>query len=146
MMQLDLQKLELGTLSGDQQADAFRLIVQLRDHLDRDEYLRRLRVQQAAGYQLVGAWLGGAMVGVMGMRAVHTLARGAHLHIDDLVVDAAARRAGVGSALLKYALGHAREQGLVSIFLDSRPEVIEFYRTHGFAEHSATLMRIRVAR
>lgn len=146
MMQSDAQKLVLATLSPDQQADAYGLIVQLRDHLDRDEYLRRLRVQQAAGYQLVGAWLDSVMVGVMGMRAVHTLARGPHLHIDDLVVDAGARRAGIGSALLKHAIEHARAQELVSVFLDSRPEVIEFYRAHGFAEHSATLMRIRVQR
>lgn len=145
-MQADTQKLELATLNAEQQAEAFALIVQLREHLDREEYLRRVRVQQAAGYQLVGAWLDGALVGVMGMRPVHTLARGPHLHIDDLVVDAAARGTGIGSALLRHALEQARARGLVAVFLDSRPEVIEFYRAHGFAEHSATLMRIRVSR
>ena len=53
---------------------AFPLIAQLRN-LDEAEFLRRAR-RQAHGGELVGAYLNDALVGVMGMRPVHTLARG----------------------------------------------------------------------
>ena len=72
---------------------AFPLIAQLRN-LDEAEFLRRARRQAHGGYELVGAYLNDALVGVMGMRPVHTLARGPHLHVDDLVVDAAVRGSG----------------------------------------------------
>ena len=45
-----------------------------------------------------------------------------------------------------YAHDDARRRGLVSIFLDGRPEVIDFYRAQGFEQHTATLMRVRAQR
>ena len=49
---------------------AFPLIAQLRN-LDEAEFLRRARRQAHGGYELVGAYLNDALVGVMGMRPVH---------------------------------------------------------------------------
>src|SRR5207342_2404415 len=93
---------------------AYTIIVQLRPHLDEAEFLRSVERQSHSGYELVGAFRAGALVGVLGMRPVHTLARGPHLHIDDLVTDEAARRAGFGRALMGFcrsggpSAGHGR--------------------------------------
>ena len=73
-------------------AQAFPLISQLRAALDEAEFLQRVRRQSHGGYELVGAYRDGRLIGVMGMRPVHTLARGPHLHVDDLVADEAVRR------------------------------------------------------
>ena len=63
----------------------------------------------------------------MGMRPVHTLARGPHLHVDDLVVDAAVRGSGAGHALMAYAEADARAREMSAVFLDARPDAIPFY-------------------
>jgi GNAT superfamily N-acetyltransferase len=123
---------------------AFPLVQTLRSHLELAEFTARVSRQGAIGYRLVGAFRDGVMVAVMGMRKVETLARGAHLHIDDLVVDEKERGRGIGVALLASAEAHARKEHLVAIFLDSRTEVISFYEKRGYAAHSALLMRKRL--
>lgn len=121
---------------------AFPIIAQLRVHLDSLQFQRLLCLQMAAGYSLHGAiGSNGLIVGVIGLRPVCTLARGLHLHIDDLVVNAPDRGRGVGRSLLSYAEKLAICRGMGSIFLDSRPEVEAFYQSLGYLPHSATLMR-----
>ena len=56
----------------------------------------------------------------MGMRPVHTLARGPHLHVDDLVVDETFRKSGAGKALMAYAENDAKARGMSLVFLDAR--------------------------
>lgn len=119
---------------------AFEIMRQLRGHLDLAEFERRVRMQHGQGYRLFGSFDGPRLRGVMGMRPVCTLARGEHFHVDDLVTDADARGAGIGKAMLEHAMRLARAQGKAAIFLDSRPEVIEFYSAQGFKPHTATLM------
>ncbi len=137
-------ELRIERLSPEHQADAFEVVVELRTHLDRGEYERRLELQQAAGYELVGAFEGDRIVGVLGMRRVDTLARGPHLHVDDLVVRSSHRGSGIGKRLLAFAEQDARDRGLVALFLDSRQEVIGFYEHLGYAAHTALLMRKRL--
>lgn len=138
-------ELHLRRLAADEDAGACGLLNQLRIYIDAREILQRLSAQRAAhGYELVGAFADGALRGVLGMRPVHTLARGAHLHVDDLVVDGAWRGRGVGAALLAFAEADARQRGLASVFIDSRPEVIAFYEKLGYQPHDATLMRRRL--
>jgi ribosomal protein S18 acetylase RimI-like enzyme len=96
------------------------------------------------GYELVGAFLGLRMVGVLGMRPVLTLARGAHLHIDDLIVREKDRKAGIGRALMAFAEKDAIARGLRAVFLDSRQEVTDFYRREGYSPHTSVLMRKRI--
>jgi ribosomal protein S18 acetylase RimI-like enzyme len=122
-------------------AGIFPLIAQLRPHLDAEEFLRRVRHQCHSGYELVGAFKDDRLVGVLGMRPVHTLVRGPHLHIDDIVVDEIARKSGAGRALMDYAEADARARGMNSVFLDARPEAIGFYETLGFALHAVPSMR-----
>jgi len=136
--------LDLRRLSADEDPGAAALLHRLRTHIDPPEILRRLSVQRAHGYELVGAFTGDLLCGILGMRPVHTLARAAHLHVDDLVVDDAWRGRGIGAALLAFAEADARQRGLASIFLDSVPAAIAFYEKVGYQPHGATLMRRRL--
>jgi GNAT superfamily N-acetyltransferase len=136
MSQFEIRRLEPREWDG-----VFPIVVQLRPHLDREEFLRRARRQSYGGYELVGAFAGGRLIGVLGMRPVHTLMRGAHLHIDDIVIDESARKSGCGRALMAYAEADARARGMNAVFLDARPEAIGFYEVLGFALHTAPSMR-----
>jgi hypothetical protein len=91
-----MSNVEVRRLAPGEWAATFPLIVQLRPHLDQAEFKRRVERQSYGGYELVGAFRGGRLVGVLGMRPVHTLMRGPHLHIDDIVVDEAERQSGCG--------------------------------------------------
>ena len=132
---------EVRRLEPREWGDIFQLIVQLRPHLDREEFLQRVRRQSHGGYELVGAFRDGRLVGVLGMRPVHTLVRGPHLHIDDIVIDEGVRKSGGGRALMDYAVADARSRGMNSVFLDARPEAIGFYEAIGFALHTTPSMR-----
>ncbi|MCA3189223.1 MULTISPECIES: GNAT family N-acetyltransferase [unclassified Cupriavidus] len=127
-------------LSPAEWPQAFPVIAQLRA-LDEAEFLRRTCRQSYSGYELVGAFKDGEIIGVMGMRPVHTLARGAYLHIDDLVVLSEARGSGAGHALMNYAEADARVRDMNAIFLDARPEAVSFYESRNYALHSAPSMK-----
>ena len=122
-------------------AQAFPLIRQLRTALDEAEFLQRVRRQSHGGYELVGAYRDGRLIGVMGMRPVHTLARGPHLHVDDLVVDEAVRGSGAGRALMAYAEADARARGMGAVLLDARPDAIPFYEREQYTRHPAPSMK-----
>jgi GNAT superfamily N-acetyltransferase len=119
----------------------FPIIAQLRPHLDKEEFLRRARRQAHSGYELVGAFRDGRLIGVLGMRPVHTLVRGPHLHVDDIVMREEERRSGGGRALMNYAEADARARGMTSVFLDARPEAIGFYKAIGFDLHTTPSMK-----
>ncbi|WP_429446964.1 GNAT family N-acetyltransferase [Paraburkholderia sp. 40] len=101
------------------------VVVQL-STLDEPEFLDRVRRQSLSGYELVAAFRGERIIGVIGMRPVHTLARGPHLHIDDLVVDATARGSGAGRQLVNFAEAETHARGMNAIFLDERPDAVRF--------------------
>ncbi|WP_207557123.1 GNAT family N-acetyltransferase [Paraburkholderia acidicola] len=132
--------LEIKRLSPAEWVQAYPVIAQLRS-LDEAKFLERVRRQSYSGYELVAAFKDAKIVGVMGMRPVHTLARGAHLHIDDLVVDAKVRGSGAGRSLMEYAEADARARGMAAIFLDARPEAIPFYERERYALHLAPSMK-----
>lgn len=77
----------------------------------------------------------------MGMRPVHTLTRGSHLHIDDLVIDAKLRGTGARRLLLEYAEKDAKAHDMTAIFLDARKEAIPFYQAQNFVYHAAPSMK-----
>ncbi|MCF7647217.1 GNAT family N-acetyltransferase [Bacillus subtilis] len=120
--------------------NAFPVIAQLRS-LSQNEFLSRVKRQSYSGYELVGAFKQDTLIGVMGMRPVHTLARGSHLHIDDLVVDTTLRGSGAGRLLIEYAEADAKARDMSAIFLDARQEAILFYEAQNFTHHTAPSMR-----
>ncbi|MGT2457920.1 GNAT family N-acetyltransferase [Cupriavidus basilensis] len=133
-------RLEIRRLSPPEWMQAYPVIAQLRS-LEEPEFLERTRLQSYSGYELVAAFRDGKIFGVMGMRPVHTLARGAHLHIDDLVVDAAGRGSGVGRSLMEYAEADARARGMTAIFLDAKPDAVPFYERENYVLHPAPSMK-----
>ena len=122
-------------------AAVFPVIAQLRPRLDAQQFLDQVRRQSHSGYELVGAYRNGRLIGVLGMRPVHTLARGAHLHVDDIIIEESERRAGGGRALMAYAEIDARARGMTAVYLDARPEAIAFYQTIGYALHTTPSMK-----
>ena len=108
-----MKTVEIRPVREDEHEQAWQVLRELRTQVDREAFDHALaRQAQAHGYTLLGAFEGGDVVGVLGMRVVHTFARGAHLHVDDLVVTAEARGRGVGRQLLAYAEEQARERHL----------------------------------
>jgi GNAT superfamily N-acetyltransferase len=133
--------LQIRRLEPREWEDVFPIIAQLRPGLDQEEFLRRVGRQSHAGYELVGAFRDGRLIGVLGMRPVHTLVRGPHLHVDDIVIREEERRSGGGRALMSYAEADARARGMTAVFLDARPQAIEFYKTLGFDLHTTPSMK-----
>lgn len=127
-------------LNHEEWPNAFPLIRELRTQLLESDFLEFLSKQTSLGYVLVGAFLNDRIVGIVGYRPVSTLARGTHLHIDDLVVSLAYRGKGIGIKLMDFAEAFGNSF-CKPMFLDSRPEVIKFYEKRGYKPHTATLMK-----
>jgi GNAT superfamily N-acetyltransferase len=136
-----MDDLQIRRLEPREWEAAFPVIAQLRPLLDKEEFLTRVRRQSHGGYELVGAFRDSRLIGVLGMRPVHTLVRGPHLHVDDIVVREEERGSGGGRALMNYAEADARARGMTSVFLDARPEAIGFYKTIGFDLHTTPSMK-----
>lgn len=127
-------------LQNEEWPKAYSLIRELRTQLLEKEFLDFLSKQTLQGYVIAGAFLNDKIVGLVGYRPVSTLARGTHLHIDDLVVSLACRGQGIGEKLMDFAEAFGNFFCKL-MFLDSRPEVIKFYEKRGYKPHTATLMR-----
>ena len=111
---------------------AFPLMSALRDRIQAGTFLAEVRRQQIEGYRLYGALEDGRLVSLAGVRRTHTLARGEHLFVDDLVTLADERGKGHGKALLAWLAARAAESGIRRIHLDSRATAKGFYEKVGF--------------
>jgi GNAT superfamily N-acetyltransferase len=119
-------------ITDEEIAGAFALMAQLRDRIAADTFLQEVRGQQLDGYHLIAAFDGTQLVGLAGIRSTHTLSRGPHLFVDDLVTDQAVQRQGVGTALMQWLERLAEREGLPRIYLDSRATARGFYEKAGF--------------
>ena len=141
MSNVPIDEVQTRRLEPREWATVFPLVAQLRPHLDAEQFLAQVRRQSHAGYELVAAFRNERLIGVLGMRPVQTLVRGPHLHVDDIVIEEAERRAGGGRALMAYAEADARARGMTAVFLDARPEAIGFYQAIGYALHAVPSMK-----
>ena len=76
--------------------------------------------------------------------AVFQTPTGVHAWIEDVVVDQAARRQGIGEGLTRACLDKARELGLDSVNLTSRPAreaANKLYRSMGFILRETNVYR-----
>jgi predicted GNAT family N-acyltransferase len=55
-------------------------------------------------------------------------------HIGRMAVMKAARGTGIGSALLRGLMAHARERGHADVVLSAQTHAAPFYRAHGFTQ------------
>ncbi|MEN3336329.1 MAG: hypothetical protein V7647_5 [Acidobacteriota bacterium] len=111
---------------------AFPLMSVLRDRVRAETFLAEVRRQQCQGYQLIGAFDDDTLVALAGIRRSHTLSRGEHMFVDDLVTDERARGQGHGAALLRWIADRAAAEGLERLYLDSRVTAKGFYEQAGF--------------
>lgn len=125
---------------------AFPLMKVLRERLQADRFLSEVRRQQVEGYELIGAFAGETLVGLAGVRRTHTLSRGEHLFVDDLVTDEAARGAGHGRALLVWLAERAQAEGISRIHLDARFTAKGFYEHLGFTFSTSVPCWIEIGR
>lgn len=109
------------------------VMLQLRPHVPEDEFLGRIRLQQAGGYHLAYLEDAGRVVAVAGYRVMDNLYSGRVLYVDDLVTDDTVRSSGYGKQLLDWLIGQAREAGCQTFELDSgvqRFDAHRFYLTN----------------
>ncbi len=123
-----LHELHIEELTTDAQVlGAFPLMSDLRDRVRVESFLEEVRIQEAEGYRLIGAFAGAELVALAGVRRQHTLARGPHAFVDDLLVREADRGKGYGEELLKYVAVQAAANGLPRVYLDARATALGFY-------------------
>jgi GNAT superfamily N-acetyltransferase len=118
-------------------AAAFPLMRELRDRLREETFLAEVRRQQIEGYKLIGLFDGERLVALAGVRRTHTLSRGEHLFVDDLVTLSGEQGRGHGRALMRWLARRAHEEGLARIHLDSRITAKGFYEKLGFRFHTS---------
>ena len=111
---------------------AFPLARELRDRIREDTFLAEVRRQQREGYRLFGGFEGDRLVSLAGVRRSHTLSRGEHLFVDDLVTAEAARGRGHGAEMLRALAALATEDGVPRVYLDARATARGFYEKLGF--------------
>ena len=81
----------------------FPVMVQLRPHLARREFVERVRRMQAEGFRLVALEQRGVVRAVAGYRIFDLLFCNRTLYVDDLVTDQDARSQGYGKTLLTWS-------------------------------------------
>ncbi len=105
--------------SDDDILSCFEVMVELRRHLVREEFVERVRLQQSEGYQLVLLRDAEDVVAVAGFRITASLYAGRNLYVDDLVTAPTVRSQGHGQELFDWLIGLAREKGCEALHLDS---------------------------
>ena len=112
----------------------FPVMSQLRPHLSAEEFVPRIRRQQASGYRLAFLDADGKVAAVAGFRILENLAWGRFLYVDDLVTDGESRSRGHGERLFAWLVAEARRNGCSELHLDSgvqRFGAHRFYLRHG---------------
>jgi GNAT superfamily N-acetyltransferase len=131
--------LEIRPLSTDAEiAAAYPLARQLRDRIREDTFLTEVRRQAIQGYRLYGGFEAGRLVALAGVRRSHTLARGEHLFVDDLVTAEEVRGRGHGRVMLEWLGLQAAAEGIPRIYLDSRATAKGFYERVGYTFLTST--------
>ncbi len=108
----------------------FPVMAQLRPHLVKKKFVKRIRRQQEeSGYQLVFLEGAGVVQAVAGFRISECLWVGRFFYVDDLVTAAGARGQGWGQRMMGWLLKRARKEGCAEFHLDSG---VQRFEAHGF--------------
>jgi GNAT superfamily N-acetyltransferase len=115
-------------------AACYTVMKELRPHIAEDQFLARVRRQQAAGFRLAMLKDAGQSVAVAGFRILENLAWGRFLYVDDLVTLPACRSQGYGATLLNWLRERAAQENCAQFHLDSgiqRTDAHRFYEREG---------------
>jgi ribosomal protein S18 acetylase RimI-like enzyme len=74
----------------------------------------------------------GTLVSLAGVRRSHTLSRGGHLFVDDLVTAEGARGRGYVAEMMRALAALAAAEGIPRLYLDARLTAKGFYEGLGF--------------
>jgi len=93
---------------------------ELRPHIaSAEDFLTRVRRQQALGYRLIYVEDAGAPVAASGFRITEYLFSGKMLYVDDLICLESHRGRGFAEALMRWMEELARNEGCAEFHLDS---------------------------
>jgi len=106
----------------------FPVMAELRPHLDRGSFVRRVREQEGEGYRIAFIRSDGKVRAVAGFRVLNNLAWGRFFYIDDLVTSEGERSKGLGGALLDWCLHRAALEKCTALHLDSGMQRIDAHR------------------
>lgn len=104
-----------------------------------------LRFRENPALDVLVAETDGHIVGFLALSFAPTLS-GLRALIDDLAVDPAYRRRGIGAALVEAAVQQASRRGATHLLIDTSrgdPSIREFYRACGFEDGVIAPLRIR---
>ncbi|HKJ57803.1 MAG TPA: GNAT family N-acetyltransferase [Halobacteriales archaeon] len=124
--------------------EAYPVMVQLRDHLDEEEFLGYVREMAEDGYRLFAAFVDDEIVSVAGVTTLQNMYDGRHAYVYDLVTDADRRSEGHGLALLSFVEDWARERGYDNVVLTSglqRTDAHRFYEERAEMERASYVYR-----
>ena len=122
-------------VTDEEVTDCFDVMVELRPHLKRENFLHTVREMEKDGYQLAYIADNGQVVAAAGYRVATNLFMGRHLYVDDLVTAASARSQGYGKQMIDWLRNRALEAGCSYFHLDSgthRGQAHKFYFKQGF--------------
>lgn len=135
-----MKSITIQIAESDQEIESCSAVMrELRETLDPDTFLERVRAQEKTGYHLAYVLHDGNVVAVAGFRFLETLAQGRHLFVDDLVTRSTDRSRGHGRALFLWLCEHARQKDCESLALDSgraRKDAHRFYEREGMEYRS----------
>jgi ribosomal protein S18 acetylase RimI-like enzyme len=139
------QAISIGTLEEVSARDAealARLLAQLSASATFDVD-RINEIVDHDGTELLVARLGGQIVG-MATFVTFPLPSGLRGHVEDVVVDDTMRGRGIARQLLRAMTGLARERGLRTLDLTSRPSresALRLYESVGFERRATNVLR-----
>lgn len=129
-------------------AKAFPVILQLRPHLDLKSYQILIHSMKTEAYELWAYFEQDEIKGLMGMRVYTDFVRGAHLYIDDLVIDEKYRSQKIGAKLLAFAELEAKQRKIPSLRLAcalSNTGGMKFYEREAWARRSYNYVKKLIA-
>ncbi|MDN4595960.1 GNAT family N-acetyltransferase [Leifsonia virtsii] len=141
-MSADIRVQVAESLTDEDLAAIEQLLPQLSSSATFDR-ARVLSMLDHDGTDLIVARDDGRIVG-MATLASFPLPTGVRGHLDDVVVDGEMRGRGIARLLLEAVIGIARERGLRTLDLTSRPSresAIRLYESVGFQRRDSVLMR-----
>lgn len=112
----------------------YEVMSQLRPEIAAEDFVERIRQQQAEGYRLAALWHEARPVAVAGYRLQTNLYAGKQLYVDDLVTLPAMRSNGFGAILLTWLRKTAKAETCAQLHLDSglqRTDAHRFYKDQG---------------
>ena len=123
----------------DEWREAFPVIVQLRTHLDEEEFVKYVGEMREQNYRLFALRTNGETVALAGVRLSTNMYYGRHLWVDELVTDEGHRSQGHGLQLLRFLEQWASEHDCETLALSSG---LQREDAHRFYEERAEMEKV----